>query len=207
MPNNNISSTENPHRTIKRVELNEELDPYDDILFKKSGFKKCIQCGRCTASCPAAYLYQDYNPRKLMRRFMFLDIYSREINEIIWKCGQCYSCRARCPRNCKAGLGVQSLQIRSVKVGEAPKDRLDIAKQIKINLYKYGEVFIPSMFKGFILNEFGDKGHTWFLKAMAKRKSLGFESESSRLSKIPVDALEEVRKILELTGFMEEIEK
>ena len=63
------------------------------------------------------------------------------------------------------------------------------------------------MFKGFILNEFGDKGHTWFLKTMAKRKSLGFESESSRLSKIPVDALEEVRKILELTGFMEEIEK
>ncbi len=203
MVNNNTSATNHPHRIINRVELNENLEPYEDMLFKKSGFKKCIQCGRCTASCPAAYLNNDFNPRKLMRKFIFLDIYSNEINQIIWKCGQCYSCRARCPRNCKAGLGVQSLQIRSVKIGEAPKERLEIAKQIKINLYEYGEVFLPSMFKKLILNELGNETQDWFLKIMIKRKSLGFLSESSRPSKLPEDALKEVRGILKLTDFLE----
>jgi heterodisulfide reductase subunit C1 len=202
MPNDNISEPNNPPMTIKRIELNEKLKPYDDILFKKSGFKKCIQCGRCTASCPAAYLFPEFNPRKLMRKFMFLDIYSSEINEIIWKCGQCYSCRARCPRNCKAGLGIQSLQIRSLKVGKAPKERINIAKQIKVNLYACGEVFIPSMFNKFI-SELGTEKQDWYLEVMAKRKSVGFLPNSSRPSEIPVDALEEVRKILQITGFLE----
>ncbi len=204
MFNNNTSAINNPHRIIKRVELDENLKPYDDMLFKKSGFKKCIQCGRCTASCPAAYLHQDFNPRKLMRKFIFLDIYSNEINQIIWKCGQCYSCRARCPRNCKAGLGIQSLQIRSIKIGEAPKKRLEISKQIKVNLYKYGEVFLPSTFKIFALNEFGNETQDWFLKIMTKRKSLGFLPESSRPSKLPFHSLKEVREILKMTDFLEE---
>lgn len=204
MPNHKTSLTNNQNRTIKRIELAEKLKSFDDILFKKSGFKKCIQCGRCTASCPAAYLYEDYNPRQLMRRFIFLDVYWDEINQLIWKCGQCYSCRARCPRNCKAGLGVQALQIGSIQTGNAPKEMLDIAKEIKINLYEYGEVFLPSTLSNFIQSEFGNETYDWFLKNMAKRKSLGFRSENSRSSTLSVDALMEVKKILKLTNFVEE---
>ncbi len=193
-----------PIRKIKRFTLNNTSKPINDMLFKKSGFKKCIQCGRCTASCTAAYLYQDYNPRELMRKFIFDDVYSKEINELIWKCGQCYSCRARCPRNCKAGLGVQSLQLKSVFNGNAPPEIINISKQIKLNLYKYGITFLPSTQRIDLLEEFGVKTNDQSIENSKKRESLGFKMDMTRINPLPEESLQEVRQILELTGFVED---
>ena len=109
--NNTLEGSLNTN--IKLIKLDNNRKSINDLRFKKSGFKKCIQCGRCTASCPAAYVYADYKPRDLMRKFMQNDFHTPEVDKIIWKCFQCYSCRARCPRNCKPGLGVLELQSKS----------------------------------------------------------------------------------------------
>lgn len=188
--------------SIKRITLKTDKKYFKDILFKKSGFKKCIQCGRCTASCPAAYLYTDYRPRDLMRRFMLGDIYSKEMNELIWKCGQCYSCRARCPRNCKAGLGVLALQTRSVLAGNAPPEIIDISEKIKKNLYFKGETFLPSTLDIDMLNEFGEQTYHCCRDNNIKRERLGFKADDARSVPVPEESLREIREILKLTGFM-----
>jgi Heterodisulfide reductase, subunit C len=188
--------------SIKRITLKTDKKYFKDILFKKSGFKKCIQCGRCTASCPAAYLYTDYRPRDLMRRFMLGDIYSKEVNELIWKCGQCYSCRARCPRNCKAGLGVLALQTRSVLAGNAPPEIIDIPEKIKKNLYFKGETFLPSTLDIDMLNEFGEQTYHRCRDNSIKRERLGFKADDARSVPVPEESLMEIREILKLTGFM-----
>ena len=198
--NRTLESTANG--SIKRITLKTDKKYFKDIIFKKSGFKKCIQCGRCTASCPAAYLYADYRPRDLMRRFMLGDIYSKEMDELIWKCGQCYSCRARCPRNCKAGLGVLALQTRSVLNGNAPSEIIDILEKIKKNLYFKGETFLPSTLDMDMLNEFGQQTYHRCRDNNVKRERLGFKTDDARSIPVPEESLTEIREILKITGFM-----
>lgn len=188
---------------ITRITLKRDKKSVKDIRFKKSGFKKCIQCGRCTASCPAAYLHADYKPRDLMRKFMLGQVDSVELNEIIWKCMQCYSCRARCPRNCKAGLGVLALQNRSVLGGNAPPEILSISKEIKKNLYFKGETFLPSTLD-IDLKEFGEQTYNQCRENAVKRERLGFKPDDARSFPIPEGSLQEIRKIMKLTGFVED---
>ncbi|MEL7670348.1 4Fe-4S dicluster domain-containing protein [Methanobacterium sp.] len=197
--NRMIESTAN--ESIRRITLKIGKKPFKSIIFKKSGFKKCIQCGRCTASCPAAYLYADYRPRDLMRRFMLGDIYTEELNELIWKCGQCYSCRARCPRNCKAGLGVLALQTLAVLEGNVPPEISDISEKIKRNLYLKGETFLPSTQDIDLLTEFGEQTYHRCRDNNLKRERLGFRSDDARNVPVPEESLREIREILKRTGF------
>ena len=169
-----------PLNSIQRISLKNDKKSINDLNFKKSGFKKCIQCGRCTASCPAAYLYPDYNPRDLMRHFSANEVNTKEINEIIWKCGQCYSCRARCPRNCKAGLGVLALLSKSVNEGNAPKEILHLSEKIRNNLYSKGETFLPSTPDFDLIKEFGEQTYNRCSTNGKKRERLGFKEDDAR---------------------------
>jgi heterodisulfide reductase subunit C len=58
--------------------------------------KECIQCGTCSASCPASAA-MEYSPRKIVAalRAGMLD---RVLNSTTaWLCVSCYSCTVRCP--------------------------------------------------------------------------------------------------------------
>jgi heterodisulfide reductase subunit C len=193
----------NSKGTIRRIRLKKKLK-FNNLLFKKCGFKKCVQCGRCTASCPSAHIYPEFNPRNFMRRFMLLDIHSDEFKEIIWKCSQCYSCRARCPRNCKAGLGVLAIQSESVINLDAPSEILEFKKEIKKNLYEKGESFLPKMLDENFLKLFGEETYKRARINSLKRQKLGFKEDDARFIPIPEDSMYEIRKIMRSTGFKED---
>lgn len=66
----------------------------------KEGLKACINCGTCTAICPAAEFYQ-YDPRQIVDIVQSKDDAEIEKllkSETIWYCGECMSCITRCPR-------------------------------------------------------------------------------------------------------------
>jgi heterodisulfide reductase subunit C len=192
--------------SIRRIRLKKKLNILNNLLFKKCGYKKCIQCGRCTSSCPSAHIYPEFNPRNFMRRFMLGDIYSDEFKEIIWKCSQCYSCRARCPRNCKAGLGVLALQSESVLNCNAPPEILEFSKEVKRNLYEKGEIFLPQTLDENFLKGFGEETYKRARKNNLKRRKLGFKDDDARIMPIPHDSMREIREIMKRTGFTEDIE-
>lgn len=198
---NNYKISEN--NSVRRITLDGRDGSIKDLRFKKSGFKKCIQCGRCTGSCPSTVIYNDFNPRDMMRRFMFEDIHSDHVNEIIWKCGQCYSCRARCPRNCKAGLGVAALQHKSYEEGKSPKNIVEIGEKIRNNLYTRGQTITPKSYNLDLKEEFGEKTAQRCSDNDNKREKLGFNSEDAREIPIPEESLDGLRHILRLTGFKE----
>ncbi len=187
--------------SVSRITLRKGYESIKDLRFKKSGFKKCIQCGRCTGSCPSTVIYKDFNPREMMRRFMFNDVNSDELNELVWKCGQCYSCRARCPRNCKAGLGIVSIQNKSFNDGKAPQNFVEMAEKIIDNLYTRGETFTPTSYQMDLKEEFGRKTAARCSDNHDKREKLGFRYDDARDIPIPEDAMKEIRHILRLTGF------
>jgi heterodisulfide reductase subunit D len=78
------------------------LDEIDQGLVKEiePDWRKlmtCIQCGSCTASCPAGPL-MDYAPRELWR-LIRLGLRDELItSRTFWLCTQCHACTVRCPR-------------------------------------------------------------------------------------------------------------
>jgi heterodisulfide reductase subunit C len=89
-----------------------------DYRFKE-GMKTCINCGTCTAICPAAEFYK-YDPRKIVdtvQRKNDDDILALLKSETIWYCGECMSCVTRCPRKNGAGLVVMALRSLSTRLG------------------------------------------------------------------------------------------
>lgn len=96
-----------------------------DIRFQE-GLTACMNCGICTAICPAA-AYYDYDPRKICQlaqsgdEAVLKDLLS---SEEIWMCGQCLSCKTRCPRNNTPGYVIQVLRKVSQQNGLFVNSRL-----------------------------------------------------------------------------------
>lgn len=62
---------------------------------KEDGVLKCVQCGMCTSTCPAAK-HSTYNPRDIVERVLNGDESLLE-DENIWNCFYCYTCHSTCP--------------------------------------------------------------------------------------------------------------
>ena len=169
----------------------------DPRLGHTCGFEKCMQCGRCTASCPAAYIFDDYRPREVMRKLQLGDIGS--LMPVLWRCGQCYSCAARCPRNNSVGAGILALREAAISRGQAPENIKNVASIIRKNLYGRGETFQPYMFD--FLDEMGPRTIARCRDNRDKRVRLGFDRDDARTMPIPDDSMAEIRALMEMTGF------
>ena len=59
--------------------------------------RRCIQCGTCTASCPAAPA-MDLSPRRMWRMVQLGMEEEILRSKTMWLCSICYQCQVRCPR-------------------------------------------------------------------------------------------------------------
>ena len=62
---------------------------------REEGVLKCVQCGMCTSTCPAAR-HSDYNPREIIERVLDGDVSIIE-DDCLWNCFYCYTCHSVCP--------------------------------------------------------------------------------------------------------------
>jgi len=73
----------------------------ENHLVAKHALKSCIACGVCTAQCPAAQYFPEYNPRTIVDAALaknedrLVDLLK---SDILWYCGQCGSCKPKCSR-------------------------------------------------------------------------------------------------------------
>jgi Fe-S oxidoreductase len=108
--------------------------------FKKLDFLSCMQCGKCTGSCPLSSRSK-LNPRRLMEEIAYLNssfatypplnIYEKSE---IWDCTTCSTCSYRCPRQVKPMdvlIGLRSLLIER---GDVPRTLMDVLEGV----FKYG---------------------------------------------------------------------
>jgi heterodisulfide reductase subunit C len=178
-----------------RVTLKNVTKVSGDVrLDRTCGFEKCMQCGRCTASCPAAFEYDDYRPRDVMKK---LQLGQKEaLWHLLWRCGQCYSCAARCPRNNSVAAGIQALREEALAGGLAPENVRGVAARIRKNLYERGETVLPGTFD--FLEEFGPRTAGRCRDNGDRRARLGFDRDDARAQPIPEDAMGEVRKLMDI---------
>ncbi len=115
-----------------------------DIRFEE-GLNSCMNCGVCTAICPAAEFY-NYDPRKIADLVQsrndeaILDLLR---SETIWYCGQCMSCKTRCPRGNTPGMIIMALRQLSQELGyftesEKGRQQFAIKRTVGDNILKHG---------------------------------------------------------------------
>ncbi|MDX9726498.1 MAG: 4Fe-4S dicluster domain-containing protein [Bacteroidales bacterium] len=191
----------------------------EDVRFRE-GLNACMNCGVCTAICPAAEFY-DYDPRMIVDTVQTGD--NNEIekllrSETIWYCGECMSCKTRCPRGNTPALVVMSLRTLSQKLGfftesEKGRQQFAIKRTVGENIFKYGYCVAtyavrPEMHveQGPIWEYILENTYDVYERLGGQIDELG----AGPLRKIPEDAKDELKKIFEVTGgtdFFEVIEK
>lgn len=183
----------------------------------KEGLKTCINCGTCTAICPAAEFYR-YDPRKIVdivQRKDDAEIEALLKSDTIWYCGECMSCVTRCPRKNGPGLVIMALRNLSAKLGyftcsEKGRQLYPLTKSFSTNILKYGYCIHPETFKWEDHVESGPvwKWHTEHLEDSYERQGANYMGEGPGvLRKIPQESLDELKAIFDVTGGTERIEK
>jgi len=187
----------------------------NDIQFQE-GLKACINCGTCTAICPAAKFY-DYDPRQLMDDVQCAR--NEEITEIlksdlIWYCGQCLSCKTRCPRGNVPGFVITALRRLSQDTGyfaqsEEGRKQLILKRTVGENIIKHGYCVY--------VDEIDIEGHPeqgpvwqWYRNntdSILKKLGANYKGEGKgTLRKISDADLTELKSILKETGALEKFD-
>jgi len=87
----------------------------------------CLQCGKCTGSCPLSMRSQ-LNPRKLVREALLLENEAVMDKDFLWDCTTCATCRLRCPRDLQPVeviIGMRSILIEEAKVPSTVQEALE----------------------------------------------------------------------------------
>lgn len=190
----------------------------EDVRFQE-GLTACMNCGICTGLCPSAEFY-NYDPRQVVDTVQSKDDAAIEQllkSETIWYCGECMSCRPRCPRGNTPGYIIQSLRTLSQKLGfftasEKGRQQLALKRSIGHNILNTGYCIRPELVSPALHPE---QGPVWkWIHENAKdifdRFGDNYNHEGpGAMRKMDEESLEEVRRIFEVTGgseFFEQIE-
>lgn len=187
-----------------------------DVRFVE-GLNSCINCGVCTAICPAARFY-NYDPRMIVdtvQKGNEAEIEQLLRSDTIWYCGECLSCKTRCPRGNTPGYIIQSLRALSIETGffiesEQGQKQLAIKRTIGEHILKYGYcIYIDEV----NTEMYPEQGSVWdWLKQNRKEvlERLGTsyqKDQSGTLRQIPEESLNDLQRIFDETGATERFEK
>jgi len=140
------------------------------------GILSCIQCGRCSSSCPVARLVSEHNPRRLME-MIILGLRSEVLpTQLPWYCLSCFTCLDRCPQGGDVGEAMFAIRNLAVREGNLPEGIVIQGR----SLIDTGRVVNPTRM------------------ALLEREKLG-------LDKGPSTSIEDVQKILKRTKFDKKI--
>jgi len=191
-----------------------------DIRIKEA-LNACIHCGTCTAICPAASFY-DYDPRELTAQVqeiiakgddkILIELLS---SDYIWYCGECMSCKTRCPRDNTPGVIIEALRSLSQDTGlfaesEKGRQQLMIKRSIGEWIVDYGYCVVGDKLN---LNLFPEQGPNWQwvldnIELVFEKQGAAYMKEGSgAMRKVPDEDLAELKKIFDITGATERFRK
>jgi heterodisulfide reductase subunit C1 len=189
------------------IEIFDELNQDVRLI---EGLKSCMNCGVCTAICPAAEFF-DYDPRVLLNIIQTHD--NQQLEELlksdyIWYCGQCMSCKTRCPRGNCPGLAISVLRKAAQKKGYFTNSYLGrqqyaIVKTIGKTLLEYGYCVHPSLVNPGLHPEQGPSWEWVFnnKEEVFKRLGANLNGEGAgAMRKISDENLNELKAIFDQTG-------
>ena len=112
-------------------------------------YRSCINCGNCTAVCPA-FRFADFSPRIVAQKVMHShdepELLYQMVDQYIWACFQCYACWDVCPAQNNPGGLVAIIKEAAVRHGlESTKRTLEPYSRILYKLSVTGTQITPDM--------------------------------------------------------------
>ena len=85
-------------------------------IIRESGVnpKKCMKCGKCSATCPA-YDEMEYHPHQFVSMVESGDIQPLLESESLYKCLSCFACIDRCPRGVQPAKLVEAVRLEAIR--------------------------------------------------------------------------------------------
>lgn len=195
-------------------QLKKDIRIYDSL-------QACIQCGTCTAICPAASFY-DYEPRTLTIT-VYNIIHTNDENSLIkllssdyiWFCGECMSCKTRCPKNNTPGGIIEALRSLSQDSGlfvesEKGRQQLIIKRSVGEWILNYGYCIVAHFLT---LENFPEQGPNWQwvinnIEQVFQQQNAAYQqSGTGPMRKIPNEAINEINEIFNITGAIDRFDK
>ncbi len=182
-----------------------------DLRFHEA-LKACMNCGMCTAVCPAAEFY-DYDPRRIcemVQRNNEPEIENLLRTDSIWFCGQCMSCKPRCPRGNAPGEIINILRKISQEKGyfkdsNMGRQQVQIMNSIGSNILEIGYCVHPDKVNP---DSHIEQGPVWRwyidnIEELSPKLGANYHGDGSgALRKISREDIDEINKIFETTGGM-----
>lgn len=199
--------------------MSELIDKLKQDIHYQEGMNSCMNCGVCTAICPAAEFY-NYDPRIIVDTVQREDEESIESlikSETIWYCGECMSCKTRCPRCNTPGSIIMALRKLSQEKGyftqsEKGRQQFALKRVIGKNILEVGYCITPDIVKPEMHPEQGPVWE-WIYEhrddVYEKLHSNYHKAGAGALRKVDDESLNELRQIFDVTGgteFMDKIE-
>jgi len=72
-------------------------DPKLDQIIRARSLYQCLECGKCSASCPRLLTGKEYSPRLLAHKLIAEREDEAFIENSVWECLTCALCEERCP--------------------------------------------------------------------------------------------------------------
>jgi len=183
----------------------------------QEGLHACMNCGVCTAICPAAEIY-NYDPRIICDTIQSKDNDEIEAllkSETIWYCGECMSCKTRCPRGNTVGLVIIALRSLSQELGyfaESEKGRQQLYLKRTIGQWMLDKGYCLYL-EGVGTDLHPEQGPVWDwiqenYRDVFARLGANYQGDGPGiLRKIPDEAMAEIQSIFKATGAIDRFEQ
>ena len=181
------------------------------------GLNACINCGVCTAVCPAAAV-NEYDPRMIVDTVQHGKEEEIELllkSDTIWFCGECLSCKTRCPRGNTPCYIVQSLRALSIETGlfiesKQGQKQLAVKRTVGDHILQYGYcVYIDEI----DTDMYPEQGPIWDWykenrEEILERLGASYQKlQSGTLRQTSRESLADLKRIFDETGASARFEK
>ena len=76
--------------------------------------RKCMKCGKCSASCPA-FDEMEYHPHQFVSMVLNGQVDRLANSESIWNCVSCFACVERCPRSVEPAKFIEAVRLSVIR--------------------------------------------------------------------------------------------
>ena len=96
--------------------MKKELEAIQSEVIRRSGVnpKKCMRCGKCSATCPA-YDQMEYHPHQFVYMVESGDIEPLLNSKSLYQCLTYFACVDRCPRGVEPAKLVEAVRMEVVR--------------------------------------------------------------------------------------------
>jgi len=125
---------------------------------ERSPVTACIQCGTCSATCPAVE-FMDHSPREIIAMIR-AELRDKVLaSNAFWYCASCYQCTVRCPQRIDITDMMYALKRYSIWRNQYQKGLIGpgFSKLFVTSIIKRGKAFEPGLAPSYV-SKYGLRG-------------------------------------------------